>query len=83
MISDDKLIGWLVFFRHQSEHNASRVYVPVIVSEALVAKGWMTVDAEADWEGDRPSKFTESGLAMSDLYAMDYGIDPLYEESEA
>ena len=83
MISDDKLIAWLVIFRHQSIYGADRVYLPAAVSEALIAKGWMEIDDEPDERGLHPTGFTDAGLLISDHNAAEFGIDIVMQESEA
>lgn len=83
MISEDKLIGWLVFYRHQSINDVERVSIPTHISGAFVERGWITVEDEPDWEGDHGAKFTPAGLAVTDLNAAEYGIDAIPEETNA
>lgn len=82
MISDDKLLGWLVFWRHQSVNEIPNVAIPRSISGEMVARGWITPVPGSDWEGTSWN-FTQLGLALSDLTAPEYGIDPCPMEMEA
>ena len=74
MISEDHLIGWLCMtrFNFSAEHTIS---APDGVDAELVRRGWMTIAAEPDWDGDRFADLTDKGRAVSDLWAAEWGID--------
>ena len=83
MISDDKLIAWLVFWRHQSVKEQPTVAIPGYISAEMERRGWVVCADVADWDGGYVSTFTPLGLAVSDLNAPEYGIDPCPMEMEA
>lgn len=82
-MDERNLIGWLVFYRHQSVNDVPRVSIPTHIHQAFVERGWLEITGEKDWEGDYPARFTERGLSVSDLHAPEWGIDPIPEDSHA
>lgn len=80
MISEDKLIAWLVFLNNQWNEDEVAC-APVDVMSELRKRGWVESD-DPDWQGRKPSCLSPAGQAIYDLNAPDYGIETL-EESEA
>jgi hypothetical protein len=87
MLSEDKLIGWACIFRNQGLHfddEDHTTHVPDCVVDALVERGWVEVTrAEPDWNSSREVSFTEAGKAVTDLNAPEWGLEWVYEDSEA
>jgi hypothetical protein len=67
-VTDDHLIGWLVFAACQ-EHGAC---IPDGVHDRLLAKGWVDSDCE----------ITDAGKAVCDLHAEEWGVPSPWERSE-
>lgn len=81
MISEEKLIGWLCIMRHNLDGDGEDdFYIPREVRHALVAKGWATVEIEADGRG--AIRITDAGTTVSDLAAPEWGIDPVPVEAD-
>ena len=81
-MTDERLIGWLCFLRHQWS-NGSRCDMPGVVRLALEEKGWITVEAEPDWEGIYGCRLSDDALAVSDLYGPEWGIQTIPEPEGA
>lgn len=83
MITDDHLIGWLCFLRLNAVRDHNTLFMPTVVREGLVERGWIEVSDEEDWEGDRDFWTTEAGRAVSDLHSAEWGINAIPESEEA
>lgn len=76
MLSEEKLIGWLCIMRLNLD---TRPFdIPNFVRDSLIAKGWITVDTEADEDGLFLLRVTAAGLKITDLQAAEWGINPLW-----
>lgn len=76
MLSDHVLIGWLCMIRLNWDAEIP-AFTPTVVQRALVAKGWLEIDDEADWQGNHQARWTDAGLAVSDLGGPEWGIETL------
>jgi len=76
MISEEHLIGWLCMtrFNWASGHT---IDAPAEVDAEMVRLGWMTIEPEADWDGNHFANLTDKGRAVCDLYAAEWGIESL------
>ncbi len=83
MISDDKLIAWLMVMQYQFAQEAESFHVPESVRLALIERGWCRVGDEMDWKGRQDIELTEAGMAVRDLHGPEWGLDTIPEESEA
>lgn len=82
MISDDKLIGWICFARHQFS-NGFECLLPKAVSDAIIARGWIEACDKQDDCQEWNAHITDAGLAVTDLNAHEWGLISLPQESEA
>lgn len=78
MLTEQALIGWLVtsyWMTHNwDEDEGVRGWIPQHVVERLIEKGWLQPDP--DGEG-RCAVVTDKGLAIYQLNAAEYGLDPM------
>lgn len=80
MISEDSLIGWLCFIDYQLERDHV-INVPDQVRVELLARGWLRIGTDPDWDGHHECGITASGKAKSDINSPDWGIRSLPVES--
>lgn len=74
MISEANLIGWLCLVRYQLAQD--NVFdLPKEVREQFLARGWMEIDADPDWDGKRFARLTDSGTAICDLNEAEWAIE--------
>lgn len=73
MISEDRLIGWLVIARYHFWNDSTQC-IPQPVREALLDRGWVEWDSDEDGEG---VSVTDRGRAVSDLAMPEWGVDPI------
>jgi hypothetical protein len=78
VIPDEKLLGWLVFLKHQWT-NGYTCALPNVVIDEFTRRGWLDADAKAQWSGDYHSSLTDLGNMRADLAAPDWGINPIPE----
>lgn len=69
MISENNLIGWLVFIRAQGHEFP--LNVPESIVSALIERGWWSEDG----------CMTEAGGDQTDLHAEEWGINPIPQET--
>lgn len=82
MLASDEnrmLIPWLCFLSMQHEHEMP-TFLPLIVSNGLVARGWIRADTEPDYDGHTFAEITESGRAIVDVHGPDFAINTLPTE---
>lgn len=77
VVTEDRLIGWLVFYRLQCDLDDPRTQMPTAVQEALVEKGWLEMGAERNWNGTRDGHITDAGIAVTDLAGPEWGVDSI------
>lgn len=80
MTHEEMLIGWMVFVDYQFRQGKS-VSIPSDVIDELRKKGWVEEPEEDNWEGCAPMQVLPAGLAVADLNAAEWGIDPIPEDA--
>lgn len=80
-IAESVLIGWLCVLRNQFEHGDG-LQMPGAVYDALIARGWIDVDADPDWDGKRFARPTDAANSITDIHGPDWGVETL-DEAEA
>jgi len=82
VITEERLIGWLCMIDNQWSHDIP-CFIPSEIGHALCAKGWIDVDAEPDWDGQRASRMLPAGAAIVDLNGAEWGMNMIPGESVA
>lgn len=78
MIAEDRLIGWACMIRLAFDAG-EKPFLPICVQDQLVTRGWMEIEYEPDWQGNKNASFTEAGWTITDLHAAEWGIDAMPE----
>jgi hypothetical protein len=81
MIAERELVGWMVFIDYQFKQGHG-CQAPFDIIDALRAKGWVEKPDDPDWDGKQPMKVTQAGMAIADLNAPEWGIEPDFVDSD-
>lgn len=80
-MSEDHLIGWLCMWRLQhGSANDGRIDMPGAVTDALVARGWVAMGGDPEWDG-QPCSITEAGITITELHGPEWGINTIPAEA--
>lgn len=75
MTREEVLIAWLCILAHQFREGIESFNVPGDVEEGLIARGWVTLDTEPDWQGRYSMNLTEEGSKVVDFESAEWGIE--------
>lgn len=78
-ITRHKVIGWLCFSRYALELEGATIDMPNIVVDFALEKGWLEGCSPStcgeDPENERAVHLTTKGCTVTDLHAVEWGIE--------
>lgn len=82
MVTEDRLIGWMIAELYNYAHDAEGFNMPKEVSNELVRRGWVKCHDTASYTDAYSHELTEKGRMVLDLNAADWGVQLAYVEDE-